>query len=577
MKRKGKLISITVVIAMMLAMLAGCGQATPLASASVAPVATTAPAASVAAEATTAAPAVPSWLVDTTPRTVEWYVASSDYNSSWDPNVAYAAKVLRDKTGITINFSFPVGGDQDEKLNTMIASDSLTDIIAVGESSQQFPMLEQGQKLQPLNKMMDQFAPAFKALLPQSMVGWCTFSDGNLYGIPSHFFATEKLDSSVKLTTNTGMMARKEIMDKLGITADDFMTQDGAVKALEKVRDGNITYNGKKVIPFYVGYDVVDDTDWFLREMFAVPYENPDGTLANKFHSPQYLEMLQFLSRCYNDGLMSQENFTGTYDTQAEKLTSGQIFSIAGCRGDWYAGMDLYRNDKTVNWIGVGPIHPLDGSPVYVKSSSMTGWLMTCIPNTTKNPERMLALMNFLYSDEGHFLTTVGVEGQTFTIQNGKAILNPDIQAEFTADHAKAFAKWGFSGATSNEGVMWMMYDPIWGKKYAPAPADPADVMYNNIRMYCSQNVVPAAAFEACDPDPGTPEADIKAQVDNIRNEELAKIILSKTPAEVEANWNAYVEKVDALGYDKVVAAMNLKFQAHKKALGLQFAWPTNK
>jgi hypothetical protein len=64
--------------------------------------------------------------------------------------------------------------------------------------------------------------------------------------------------------------------------------------------------------------------------------------------------------------------------------------------------------------------------------------------------------------------------------------------------------------------------------------------------------------------------------VDNIRNAEMAKIILCKTPDEVTAAWNAYVAKVDALGYDKVIAAENVKFQAHKQALGIKFAWPTN-
>jgi putative aldouronate transport system substrate-binding protein len=575
MKRAVRLTNILISLIVVLTMLAGCGAASQTTTTTGA--ATTVPATGTATVAATTAAEVPSWSVDTTPRTVDWYVATSDFNLSFDPNVAYAAKVLKEKTGITINFSFPVGGDQDEKLNTMIASDSLTDIVAVGENSLQFPMLEQGQKLQSLITLMDKSAPAFKGLLPKSMVDWCTYSDGNLYGIPSHFYATEKLGSDFSIKTNTGMMARKEIMDKLQITADDFKTQDGMIKALEKVRDSGILYNGKKLIPLYVGYDVVDDADWFIREFFTVPYENPDGTLANKFHSPKYLDMMQFLSRCYNDGLMSQENFTGTYDTQAEKLTSGQIFSIIGCVGDWGVGMDLFRNDNTVNWVGVGPLGPSDGSIPYVKSRSMTGWLMTCISAKAEKPERLLSLMNFLYSDEGHFLTTVGVEGKTFSLVDGKAVLNADIQAEFNTDNAKARLKWGFSGRTDSEGVMWMLYDPIWGTKLAPVPTAPADIMWNNIIDYCSKNVVPAAAFEAGNPAPGSEEADIQAKVDNIRNAEMAKIILSKTPAEVEAAWKAYVAKVDALGYDKVIKAMNDKFQAHKKALGLKFAWPTNK
>jgi putative aldouronate transport system substrate-binding protein len=419
MKRAAKLTSIVISLIMTLAMLAGCSSAAPTANPTVAPTAaaaTSAPAAatSAAAEATPA-PVVDSWKVDTTPLTIDWYVAEPDYNSTWDPNVCYAAKIFKERTGVTINFSFPVGGDANEKLNTMIASDSLPDLLGIGQNAIQWPQLEAAGKLQPLNTLIDQYAPGFKTIMYKSMVDWCTYTDGNLYGFPSHFAPIEEIKATgYVLDSGTGMVARKEIMDQLGIVADDFKTQDGMFNALMKVKNANLEYNGQKIIPLYVGYDVVDDIDWYTRESFGVPYENADGTLANKFHSPQYLEMMQYFAKLHNAGLMTDENFTGTYDTQIEKLASGQVFSVIGCMGDFGDGFSsLVANDPNVDIVPVGPLMPSDGTPLACHSSSMVGWIMTAIPTTSKNANRLIAAMNYIYSEEGKFLITVGVEGET--------------------------------------------------------------------------------------------------------------------------------------------------------------------
>jgi putative aldouronate transport system substrate-binding protein len=288
--------------------------------------------------------------------------------------------------------------------------------------------------------------------------------------------------------------------------------------------------------------------------------------------------MMQYCAKIHNAGLMTDENFTGTYDTQIEKLASGQVFSVIGCMGDFGDGFSsLVANDPNVNIVPVGPLMPSDGTPLACHSSSMVGWIMTAIPVTSKNPNRLIALMNYIYSEEGKFLITVGVEGETYTLNaDGKAVLKPEIKAEFDADSTAARLKWGFGGATTNEGVMWMEFDRVWGANHAVVPTDKWSVMFKNWMSLTKDVVFSQAAFQNLNTDLTAEESDILAKVNNIRNEEMAKILLCKTPAEEETAWNTYVAKVDALGFDKVLAAQNLKFQQHKKALGLTFAWPPN-
>ncbi len=571
MNRTVKLISIIAAVVMLLTIMAGCGTAKQESTTTAAPASTTAGQTSDAAKAD-------SWTLDTSPLEINWYVSASDFNSTFDPAVTFAAKVLQEKTGIKINFSFPVGGDEDEKINTMIASNSLPDVVSVGQTSPQFGLLQQGGLLQPLNKLIDQYAPGFKDIIPKSMAGWYTYNDGNMYGFPCMYTAYDKLTQSDSLATNSGINARQEIMDKLGITADDFKTEEGMLAALKKVKDGNIEYNGKKVIPLWIGYDVCDDVFWYASDFYNINDEQKDGTFGNRYKDPGYLKILKFINKLYNEGLMSKENFTGTYDTQAEKATSGQVFCFMGCIGDYLGPcLDLYRNDKNVKWTGVGPLNGMGTPETYLHSSSMSGWLASCISQNAKNPDRIIRLFNYLYSEEGQDLTTVGVEGQTFTVKDGKAVLNPDIKAEFEENSDKALLKYGFSGTPENPGILWFMYDRLRGARMKPLPSTPIDQMWADNFAFFNKYAFSNMPFEGLNPQGGSDEAAILAQVNKLRPEMMAKALISPTPEGVEKEWNSFLAQTDALGYDKVIKVMNDKFQANKKKLGLDFAYPGNK
>jgi putative aldouronate transport system substrate-binding protein len=232
MNRTVKFISIIVSIIMILTVMAGCGAAKQE-PATIATATTAAPASTTAG---TEAAKVDSWTLDTSPLTVDWYVSTSDFNSTFDPAVTFAAKVLQEKTGIKINFTFPTGGDEGEKINTMIAANSLPDVVSVGQNSPEFGLLQQGGMVQPLNKLVDQYAPAFKDIVPKSLVNWYTYTDGNWYGFPCFFTPPEQVTPQDQLNTNTGFIARKEIMDKLGITQDDFKTEDNICRIEESQR-----------------------------------------------------------------------------------------------------------------------------------------------------------------------------------------------------------------------------------------------------------------------------------------------------------------------------------------------------
>jgi putative aldouronate transport system substrate-binding protein len=90
----------------------------------------------------------PGWKSDIKPITFDWYLNFSWFPNKWgvDPTSQYITK----KTGVNINFIVPAG-NENEKLNTMIASGKLPDFITLGWYEDGVKKMIEGGMVLPLN------------------------------------------------------------------------------------------------------------------------------------------------------------------------------------------------------------------------------------------------------------------------------------------------------------------------------------------------------------------------------------------------------------------------------------------
>ena len=61
--------------------------------------------------------------------TLDWYINYSWFNTGWGSNVV--SRAITENTGVSINFITPQG-NEEEKLNALIESGSLPDLITLG-------------------------------------------------------------------------------------------------------------------------------------------------------------------------------------------------------------------------------------------------------------------------------------------------------------------------------------------------------------------------------------------------------------------------------------------------------------
>lgn len=127
---------------------------------------------------------------------------------------------------------------------------------------------------------------------------------------------------------------------------------------------------------------------------------------------------LAYYQKMYAEGILDPEYITTKWDTMEDKLYTNQVAMVYGTAG---IVLDIY-NDKLMENQGVGvvalPPAKGIGQGYSVSSAKETrGW---AISTTSKNPDTVFELLEFLATDEGQTLDRYGVEGTHYNVVDGK-------------------------------------------------------------------------------------------------------------------------------------------------------------
>ncbi len=512
----------------------------------------------------------PSWSWDTSPIEIGHYMHEGWYSKRWNPDTNIRDEVIEESTGVSLDISVPTG-DAAERLNTMIAGDNLPDFVTLGWWFEQVRQMEVGNMLYPLNELIDDYAPDFWDIIPQSMVDWYRADDGNWYQFPNFFWAEERLEQfpEVGFETNAAMYARADIMDDLGIVPEDFETQDGMIEALKKVQ--GYEYDDYPVTPVYFSPEVI--TQWYVHTgLFAVPREDSDGNLLDERTTDRYLEMLQFMNRIYREGLMNDENFIESRTDISDRKTRGEIFLYIGNNADYVGSKrDLFRADNDAKYVAVGPVRNSDGERPQLNSSGLAGWQVNVIPRTADRPDRVIRLFHYLYSEEGQLLTNYGVEGVTYETVDGQIEWTDYFLEQQADDPDRAQAVYGDGGG------VWWFQDPVFHRGTRPAPATEHERLHMETMDFYAQYTLNDLPFTNIEPPGGTVEQADASEIATYWDAQLPDMIMADSPEEVERIWRASLEHIRGLGLEGVTEVRNELFQENKERLGIEYAWPPNR
>ena len=535
---------------------------------------------------------------------IKWYVDTSTWNAPSGID-AISAKI-KEKTGIEVEFETPVQ-DDGQKLATMIAGGDLPDVITLPTSqSKQLASLAQQGYVYDINTLADYWAPSLYNNVPEDVLEWWSYGNGKTYGIPNHYYSYEDVPDE-QLQPNGGMMVRKDIFDAF----------QRYVETNLKGTDGKVTYTsrstGEQKKVEWKGYittpegfkhactwalenysgtgngqivsglqlsqfrsDGCTSLKW-LSQMFAIAYEDKDGNYVYDFTNPEYEEMLYWLNELYstkvgNYRIISDSNFTAKYDNFGGEIASGKVFATLVTPQDYQMHF-VTAKDSGYEYITMY-ITNEDGDAPILSDIRGYGYLFNMITTNCKRPDLVIKLFDYLSSDEGQRLVTLGEEGVTWNFKDGTD------EIVFTEKYLSEKA----DGTYTKYGLMfwdvllnYQYYDNVQPKENHGKTAN--ELFRTNLKrpltIYAYDCNAGGFVVDATDERFSTYNTNL-TRINELIGRQLPKIIKASNRTAAEKVYNDLVKLMKDRGLDLIITMNSEAYIEAKRKLGVEYGWPGN-
>lgn len=551
-----KLMALAMIFIMVLSM-AACGKKNEPAG-NTTPEATKAPETTEPAEPTDSAEAVPGWQQHADDKvTFTWYINFSWFTTPWGENLI--SKTITEETGVNIEFVVPAGSEA-EKLNSLIASDTLPDLVTLGWYEPQVKDIVADGMVYALDELANEYDPYFFEVADPGRIGWFTQEDGHVYGYPNSSFSPADYEKYDNISSNQTFLVRKDIYEAIG--SPDMTTPEGFRAAVEAAVEKYPEINGQPIIP--IGAHEFSPTgntsfDQYLTNFLAVPYEK-DGKVYDRFTDPELVRWLKTFRELGQEGYLLDDIFIDKRAQMEEKIAQGRYFCMLYQRTDLATQEKiLFENDPNSIYIAVDGPKNTNGDAYTLPGTGINGWTLTMISKNCERPDRAIELFSYLMSEHGQLMTWLGVEGVTWDYVDGVPTMKQEVRDLLNTDRNEYDKQYG------SDSAYWMFQDNAMALKWAVPTAEPLGQMERWTYPY----VMSTSQYDLTLP-AGSDEADIQTKVDNEWGIVLPKLLLASSDEEFDSIWNKFMQQRQDWGMQKVLDMKTDMMVEAKEKLGIQ-------
>ncbi len=456
-------------------------------------------------------------------------------------NDSVVIKELRRRTGLNIKLVCVPVASMGEKSKTMLASKSATDIFGAGlsvdeqnEFGMQGAFIKIDENLEHAPNLKKMFFDEPEEYGVEGAVKNMSASDGHLYFFPEY---------DINRAVNSGTLYRKDIFDKHGLKAD-WSNPEEFYQTLKKL---------KALYPNSTPFSVKLKTQLFTRlgeswglgtvsdgNRFSAFYDEADGKWKYYATDARFKEIIDYVKKLYDEGLLDPEFLTTTEAAWTAKMTQADKAFVTS---DWIGRMEMWQEQtkSTIPEYDIRYAPPIGPTGKVIQLAKYAA--SACITNNERS-HLALALSDYLISESGGMLLGLGIEGVTYTI-------GEDGFADYVGFDPEAAI--GINELAEKYGL-FSVYRRF----------DKRSTYYNfSEREQQAQDMAldKEDGFEPIDPKLIFTEEEIEVRADLLPKlstaaEEFAtKYVLGSETG--DAAWNAWLEKAKKLGEDKVLKVYN--------------------
>lgn len=452
------------------------------------------------------------------------------------------AEEITRRTGVFIEVQQPTG-NPDEKLNLMLVSGDLPDIVLIDRREATLNKYIAGGALIPLNELIDEHAPnimeRYGDVLSKSV-----YKDGSNYYLNNWY----GLDPDPNWAVNMRMDVLEEFGYGERALQGDSFTQEEFLDLLRKFKEKYPEVEGNPSIPMTVNADHLPTIVGTFKAMYGMKtYYEQDGRIAYDVRDPQYLDMAKYINTLYTEGLLDREWGINKADNYKEKTASGRVFATAGgIVSDANTAFRSAEGDDTNKLFYAFKV-TADGvkaeDTTYGPRSSL-GWDGVGITVANEYPEQTIQFLDFLASEEGQYLLMWGLEGEQWNLEDGVHVPTQETLDAITADWA------AFSAETGVRKWTWMIRN---GNGEDGTPYDLTfrynrDNVGEHALISMAGSTWDTALYDDLGPTAGTTDALSEQKIQDIMDTAFSEMVYAAGPEEIDGLYERMLQDMEANG-----------------------------
>ena len=403
---KKRILAVLLTTAMLTTMLAGCG----------------------GKEESTDAPATEDGTEEAGPATISMLYsdnAAYPYKADWK-----VLEWIKESANVELDITPAPESDWDAKKEIVFNSGDIPDIVV--RSFAKSTDVASGLLL-PISEYEDQM-PNFQKYIEDNglreILDATRFADGNYYSIPMKARTSKMQDQQ--------WLIRTDIFEKNNIPVPTTMEEvyEAGVKLKELYPDSTPITNRFGAANIMTGFASAYGTiaGWTIGD--GMYYDHDAKAWEYAATTDNWKEMLTFINKCVNDGVLDKEFSTLDSTVYEQRIVQGDTFMMY----DWTGNIDRYNKqgvevDPDYN---VSPIYPPEGSKgnyaiAWKQVWDQAGVLPATLADDEAHLQKVLAFIDWGFTDEAETLLTFGKEGETYEKNEAGHLVYADPTVDYNA------------------------------------------------------------------------------------------------------------------------------------------------
>lgn len=425
----------------------------------------------------------------------------------------------------------------DEKIGSIMASGNYPDFQALRTPQIAKDYGPDGAFVNLSEKIEQGYMPNLKEALDNSTEDAYTVlkaPDGNIYGAP-RIYTYDMLHESY--------LMRTDLMEKWGFP-ERFETHEDLYKFMEKCKE---EYPDSTPLGCKWGQNTLfngfgHQFDGWIDLAYLSPADNK--TYIAGPLQPGFKDMIEFMNKCYVNGILDPEWATCSDEQYMEKVLNNKIMVNFGYMTECD---EMTANGKQTNpdfeWKPVIP--PAEGGRMKVGIADCYHRIyqtLKVVSSTSPYINELVQFIDWTYSDEGADVINYGKKGETFDYdENGNVVLADNIKTALNPEGTVDTAKLGI-------GAEWTSIETEEGEALKSAGPIALEAMAEHRAAGAVMYPQPSLTFND---EQTSKKNDLSAPLTTYRDEMMYSFTTGQTPM---SEFDNFTNQLKEMGIEELVA-----------------------